>query len=218
MAAVTAIHGLSGRLTALRHISQSDRLLALDEIWSSHLSTADDRDAAALERDLPILRELAPEIGALTQQVAKSAGELRNLLSDLDPAVMEEAFDQIAAQHPLGEELRAPLAEVLEDYDLRGAAITACDDIVSQAVEEGKHLEEDIVKLEQGQLPPGSLSSRFRCALYLAGLGAGIALAVLSPPVLAMLAATQTVSGGILGWETGQCGQAWAAITAGRRA
>ena len=73
-----------------------------------------------------------------------------------------------------------PLAELLEEYSVRGAAIEACSFLEWQFPREIDAIAEKRRRLAEGEFQPGDMSPPARCALSGAKLGLATALIVVT--------------------------------------
>lgn len=210
---------LAGRGAAAKSLAAIDRLLLLDGVWSTAIGALDEEDAAAtidLQRDE--FTELMDDLQAALAEAVKRIRDLRGVLGATEDRDIAAAMNAFGEESP---EFAAVLERVftreIDEVDVRGAAIYACDYLVGQqeATEQALRIKYDT--LMEGQIPNPGLPASVRCALYLAGLGAAAAAVVASHGAIAIIgAAGGPATSAILSWEKSGCIESWKAITGGR--
>lgn len=208
-----------GRLAGMQALALIERLLLLDELWTRLMDdAASGDDRSALDRP-DVMRDLGRDIDAALGEVADRAYEVRLMLDSLTDEQFDRALDAVAATPGAPPELRSTLTDALPDYEPRGAAITACDYIVATHAEESALLYQKLDALERGEALGGDLRFPFRCAGFLAVVGAGVAATVITGGAAAVvgLQLASAVGGGVYGWSGAGCPRVLPEISFGRR-
>jgi len=160
-----------GRRAAVEVGSRLQRLIALDDLWTSELESRAGQGAMAQEEV-----EALSAIGNAMQQelefVPGQVDELASMLRELDGGQIEEALAALAVVPGLD---RSPgeLLEALPE-DLRGSIVSGCEYLSDHSGEEAQLLGQKIASIEaSGGVPPGDLRFPFRCAAMIALVGRG---------------------------------------------
>jgi hypothetical protein len=222
----------AGRLAALNALAGAHRLIVMDDLWTAELRGLLARGEAPPE-DTETLQELGNDLRAGLTEVQPLARDLGWMLNDLTEAEVEEGLDALASQVVQPGDVSSEWRAWLPDYTFRGAAIAACDYIVSEAEAEAAAVGKQLAELRDGAVPSGDLGRAFKCALILVtaaaavvgavgGAAAGVAAgAVGAAAILAWTGAgawcLSAVTAGILTWSEAKCSSTLAFIGRGRR-
>ncbi|HEX5990165.1 MAG TPA: hypothetical protein VFY75_08140 [Solirubrobacterales bacterium] len=182
-----------------------DRLGRVDDLWTAYLDGAATED---LERDRDELDHLAGGLIAAIEIAAESVARLRSMLEATDEEELEFAMQQIFDRYPdVVRDSRERLADLLAEYSFRGAAIDACAFLENQLPDERRDVEKKRKKLAAGELQPGDLGARARCALSGAKLGASALVVVMTGGAAAPIVVSGAIAVMDLAqtWEEG-CG------------
>jgi hypothetical protein len=153
---------------------QLDRLSTVDDLWTAYLAQATVDDVASQGEELD---RLASKMIDALDSARGGVGRLRITLEALSEDEIESALGQVEGEYPeLCGRARESLAELLEDYSVRGVGIEACAYLESQLPEEIGAVVEKRRRLAGGEFQPGDMSPQGRCALSGAKLGVAAAL------------------------------------------
>jgi hypothetical protein len=185
--------------------ARCQQLLALDDAWTSYLDKRDPDDVVGLEYDLaqlvPLVGEMLSLIGALSEDVVR----LREGVEGLSMQDIEQTIARLFAECPTErEQLNARLA-ALGEWDLRAAIIAAYRYIQSEAPAVMSDTARQIGDLAAGLQTPGDLPKAFRCAIYLALIGAGLVGSIGPHGVITGPALIGAIGNGTLGWDISGC-------------
>ena len=133
--------------------------------------------------------------------------EAAHALGRLSPNASDDALDALL------------LRNGLEDFDLRGAMITGCQYVLAEAANESGILAEKWQRLLVAEIPESDFRLSFKCALYLAGVGAcvGATIATGGAPLLVGVAVAGQASLAAHGWASSGCAGTVQEISGGRR-
>jgi len=202
-------------------VAAIDRLLILDDVWSTAIRALGPEDQAAIESQRDEFTEL---MGDLDQALVEAIAQVRELQMVLNSATDEDIAVAVGALGYESPEFAAAADRVftqqIDDVGPRGAAIYACQYLIGQEDETRHALRAKYDELMAGQPPNPGLPRPVRCALYLAGLGAAAATVIATHGgALAMVGAVGGPSTtAILSWEASGCVESWRTITKGRLA
>jgi hypothetical protein len=155
-----------------------DRLSAVDDLWTAYLAqaTVDDVTSQGPEFD-----QLASRMIDELEKARGGVERLRGTLEGISEDEIEFALSQVESEYPeLYGSARDSLAELLEEYSVRGAAIEACSFLELQLPNEIDAVAEKRRRLADGEFQPGDMSPPARCALSGAKLGLATALIVVT--------------------------------------
>lgn len=209
----------AGRLAAVRAMISTHRLIALDDLWTAQLdAAAAGTDTSAVE-DLDALQQLVDEMRDGLGTIGDSAYEVRMMLDQLGDEAVDEALDAIAESPTGPSELRSMLTSALPDYEVRSAAITACDYVRATASEETEVLSQKLAAVRAGERPTGDFRLPFKCAALLMLVGAGVAgtIGLGGAPLFVGLSVSSSCGLGALGWMESHCPRVLPTISGGRR-
>lgn len=145
------------------------RLDAIDDLWTAYLDSATPGEVAG-QRDE--LEQLAGQLIDALGSARGSVERLRTMLEGTGENEIESALQEIAQNHPEVEEAyRRDLAELLDEYSVRGVAIEACIYLEGQLPAEIAAVKEKRQRLLAGEYQPGDMSPGAKCALSAAMLG-----------------------------------------------
>ncbi len=208
-----------GRLAATQAVALMQRLLLLDDLWTQLMdAAASGADSSAIDR-AEVMRDLVRDMQEGLQEIPDRMYEVRLMLDSLTDEEFDRGLDAIAASPGAPSDLRSALAAALPDYEPRGASITACDYIIATRAEESALLFEKLDALERGETPGGDFRVPFKCAGFLAVVGAGVAATIMTGGAAAAvgLQLASVVGGGAFGWSGAGCPPVLPQISFGRR-
>lgn len=209
---------LSGARAGLRALTTLQDALALDDLWTAYLANMDFDDTARLELDVP---ELVSLVGAMLGRIGQGTSdvrELRNVLDGYTSDEFEEAVAGLFADRQVeGAQVERNLAGVREDWELRGAVIAACRYIEAETPSVMAETAQQLAGLAAGLSAPGDFPPPFRCALFLAVVGAGIVGSIGPHGLITAPTLVNAVAGGALGWGSSGCGETLEALARHRR-
>jgi hypothetical protein len=215
---IPAVGTTLARLAALNAAAEIQRLLLLDDLWSDLLERARrGEDTAALD-DIESMEMLVTELDAGLSRLKDSAYALRQILDATPHGEFAEALARLAEQPESPPHLLARLEAALPDYELRSAAIEACDYVLEEIGNEMGLLYSKLERLREGEVPEGDFRLTFRCALFLASAGASVVgtIGLGGAPVYVGLAVAGALGPAVLAWES-TCRGRLAEVTRGRR-
>jgi hypothetical protein len=199
-----------GRFASLKAGQLIGKLIALDDLWTTELAVAKGSEELTDSTIQPLI-ELVEEMEEGLREVVGPVRELRLMLDEEagDEAV-EQALEDIGKSDWAHPDLTAMVTgEMIPGFSLRGAVITACDYISEVAPSESVVLNGKMTSIRRNRsIPDGDFGLPFRCALLLGLVGAGIALALSTPPghvALVAIGIVHEVGLGALSWRETNC-------------
>jgi hypothetical protein len=161
---------------------------------------------------------LYAELDSALDQLPNLVTDLRRTLVSASDAQLDAARDAIFEQSPI---VRALFDDVFEDevaeVGLRGAAINATDYLTTETAEERSLVQREFDRAISGQETVGDLRPAFRCALYLAKLGAAAVGVLASHGTVLIVAAVVPLSAdAVENWKKSSCKECWHEIHRGR--
>jgi hypothetical protein len=182
---------LAARSFATAFTLDADRLNALDDVWTAYLN--EDHDPLELERDYPSLQRLGAEIIDLLASLAEKSPELRQLILEF-PSDLDEELDLLVADHPAKEWLLAnrPAGHLAEN------ALQACERIQLETPEAILEIAKKLKQLAAKEFTSGDIPQALKCAILMAGIGAGVLAVCAGPGALIALPAA-VVAGASIG-------------------
>jgi len=155
-----------------------DRLSAVDDLWTAYLAQATADDVASQGQELD---QLASRMIDELEKARGGVERLRGMLEAISEDEFGFALSRVESEYPeLYGSARESLADLLEEYSVRGAAIEACSFLESQLPKEIDAVVEKRRRLAEGEFQPGDMSPPARCALSGAKLGLATALIVVT--------------------------------------
>jgi hypothetical protein len=206
--AVAARFGLETQKTAVDALLASERMNALDDVWTGYVANANPSDIEMRERDLPTVQQIADELSEAIASAGALARELRFIFDspEMDPDTVDRAFGELMDQYPAGTAyLERP--ELFPDYDLRGAIIESCRYIEETADSARQELAEQVAAFANEQRGSGDIPASLKCAGYLMALGGAVTLVVASHGTALAIGGHAALTGGgaIKQWEKSGC-------------
>lgn len=217
-AVVPAVGTASARVAASVAAADVHRLLLLDDLWTDLLERAQrGHDMTAID-DLEGMEALVAELDDGLARLRDSAYRLRYLLDATPATEFAGALAYLASQPEAPPRLVERFEGALPDYELRSAAIEACDYVLEELEREIELVHEKLTVLRGGHVPEGDFRLTFRCALFLVAAGATVAGAIGlgGAPVFVGLTVFGTLTSAALSWET-TCAGRIAEVTRERR-
>jgi hypothetical protein len=170
---------LAGAIAATRASIVIDRVLALDDLWTANLRGLDSDDRAAIDQHLPELRELVIELAGALDSLAEPLKELEYVLESSSESDFDAGLDRLTNAVPgVRDTLSHMFEHEITGIGPKGATIFACQYLQEEAGDERDRLWGKYERLEGGGPPDPDLRPSFRCALYLAKVGASSALSI----------------------------------------
>jgi hypothetical protein len=207
-------------LVAANAAAVAYRLNVLDDIWTAYLGQLDPDDAPALERDRDVITSLGNAIIELIPEVAARAGDVRMMFGGLRDEDFSEARARLEEADPqLVGELSDLLATEMDDYEIRGATIEACDFLIDTADEETDVLVAKLDRVTSGGFTRGDVRPPWKCAVYVLEIGVETALAIAAGamPPYQLLGMALVIRRAYSGWKASGCREFWRQITRFRR-
>jgi hypothetical protein len=208
-----------GRYVATQTSALVQRLLALDDLWTAELRQASSRGPLQ-DSDVDTFRDLVDELRRGLGEMEARAAEIRYMLDETRDDQFEHAFSRIAESEDAPPDLAELALGNLADYELRGAAITACDYVREMAGAEADLLSEKLRTIEDlGEVPMGDWRIPFRCAglMMLVGIGVAGTIGLGGPPVFVAMTTVSGVGLGVREWIKDDCPTHLPEIGFGRR-
>jgi hypothetical protein len=197
----------------------AQRLVTVDDLWTAQLDAAASGRDDSILGDSEALEALADEFRTGLREIGDRAYEVRLMLSEMTDEAVEKALSAIATTPGAPADLVQMLRSGVADYEPRSASIAACDYLRDTAEEELGLIEEKVVALKRGAVPPGDLRLPFKCAVMLMMVGAGVVASVGlgGAPLYVGLAVASQCGLGAVGWVEGRCHKSMELIGQGRR-
>jgi hypothetical protein len=191
-AVANEVESLATRSFATAFVLDADRLNVLDDHWTAYLD--EDHDALDLERDYGSLQKLGGEIIELLALVAARSAELRQLVQEF-PSDLDKELELLLAEHPAREWLleNRPTGYLAEN------TILACKAIQSATPNAILEIAQKLDRLSSGGFTRGDIPQALKCAIVMAGVGAGVLAACAGPGALIALPAAVVAGAGIGG-------------------
>jgi len=197
----------AARAAAVQSLLLAQRVLMLDDVWTMEVERATGRAHELTESDIEVLEGHVRHLQRSLEETPMRARELRLVLEEMTGDDVDAGLAAFADSPATPPDLVARVERSLPDYDLRSAAIEACDYLIEEVEEDIRLLEQQLHTLRAEQLPPGDIRLTSRCAFHLLLSGAGIAFAVASGGAAALvgLGVVVGVGQGVYGWEDARC-------------
>jgi hypothetical protein len=210
------VGSVAAQTAAVELMTAVDRVLLLDDIWTSTLDAFRDEDAHPTGAELEDLGRIVDVINRAIGEIVERLPEFRLILSSAADEAVGQPLAGLLDQDPEAREAFASIfQEDITEVGPRGASIAAVDYLAHEFGAEQDNLRGKYQRLASGEPPDPDLRPPFRCALYLAKLGA-TAVAVASTHGLVLIAG---VVGGteqvVTGWKKSRCREFWDSITRG---
>lgn len=178
-----------------------DRLLALDDLWTSYL---DDAGRDDIVRDLSDLEALVADMNtglAGARDDVRIAGKQLEKASDeqVTRAIGKLLQDQANDRSGLRERFIDDLAEL----GVRRSLLVACRYVDWAAEKEMGFLNDKLELLREGKFEPGDIGPRMRCMLELAGIACCAVPCILATPACAGLAGAAILYASA--WDSSGC-------------
>lgn len=169
MPEVITRYSLREQVQAVELELQLGRLSATDDLWTAYLDGATPEDAQRESREVD---QLAIRLIEDLRVAEATVGRLRSMLEASPEAEFDFALERIAERYTdIYLASRERLADLLDEYSIRGVAIEACAYLESQVPKEVALVEEKRERLRAGEFQTGDMSPPARCALSGAKLG-----------------------------------------------
>jgi hypothetical protein len=213
-----AAGGLADAFPSVEAVLAIEELLLLDDLWTSALEDLSSEDPAEVQGQGENFGQLVERMDRALAELPQRLGPLEAILNAADDEDIARALTQIAE---VGEIDRVLLEEVafageIAEPGPRGAAILACQFLQQEVETERDLLARKYAILVEGRVPDPDLRPIFRCALYLAKIGAGAAAAIGTHGLTLAYHLGKAVGTGLFGWKKSECVATWHEITRGR--
>jgi hypothetical protein len=211
------IGSVAGQTAAIELMAAVDRVLLLDDLWTATLNRFLAEDTQPTGAELEDLARIVDVIDRAIGEVVEKLPEFRWILSSADDEALNNALEVLLEQDPEARETFASIFEEdITEVGPRGASIAASDYLAHEFGAERDNLRAKYDRMAAGEPPDPDLRPPFRCALYLAKLGAA-AVAVTGTHGLVLLAGAFTgTEQAISGWKKSRCKEFWNSITRGK--
>lgn len=206
---------LAGALVGIRALADAERLLVLDDLWTSALEGMDPDDPIAIERQQEAFGHLVAALDETPSGFPIHLKELEGVLNSVSDEAVEEALNEVL-EGDATQSLAMVFGDEITEVGPRGAGIFACQFLLEETAQERSILAAKYERLAVGELPDPDLRPIYRCALYLAKLGAAAVAVIGSHGLVLAMHIGKAVGTGIRGWKKARCVDAWAEITGGR--
>jgi hypothetical protein len=205
---------LLSRTASAVAFSRTMEVLALDDVWTRHLSAPRSDESGDPEFDSLI--ELADRLDAALAALPEALESVRPVLEVVDEPLIHTFVEVIANDDPRAraalERLRADQPGELWRETLDGA----CQVIQDATAEEREILQGKRRLAESGELPDPDLRPGFRCGLSLVGVAAAATATILSGGAAGVVPLTLTGQATtlVVAWNGTGCPKAWESLRA----
>ena len=180
----------------------TQRLLVLDDVWTSYLDHASPDD---VRRDLPDLKRLVKEMQKGLTEIRRRLPAAIDRLAQLSDEDIEQALTRLLdADAANATDLRASFAEDVGEEGLRRTLVAACVYVDLEAEEEIEYLGAKLDRLRKGKFEPGDMRPGTRCAVELVGVALG-AVGCAAGLLGCVSAVGPIVTGLVLSWKESGC-------------
>jgi len=209
--------GLAGAFAGVDAIVASEEILLLDDLWTSALDDLEADDPAGVQSQAEDFGQLVERMDHALAELPERLQKLEGILSGVSDNEVSDALSKIVGGNEIDQDALAKVfgADITE-IGSRGAAILACQFLQEEVGRERDILASKYRVLASGVVPDPDLRPIFRCALYLAKLGASAAAVIGSHGLVLAYHVGKVVTTGLMGWRRSQCIATWNEITRGR--
>ena len=145
----------AARAAAVQSLLLAQRVLMLDDVWTMEVERATGRAHELTESDIEVLEGHVRHLQRSLEETPMRARELRLVLEEMTGDDVDAGLAAFADSPATPPDLVARVERSLPDYDLRSAAIEACDYLIEEVEEDIRLLEQQLHTLRAEQLPPG---------------------------------------------------------------
>jgi hypothetical protein len=209
--------GLAGAFAGVDAIVASEEILLLDDLWTSALDDLEADDPAGVQSQAEDFGQLVERMDHALAELPERLQKLEGILNEVSDDEVSDTLSKIVGDNEIDQDALAKVfgADITE-IGPRGAAILACQFLQEEVGRERGILASKYSVLVSGAVPDPDLRPIFRCALYLAKLGASAAAVIGSHGLVLAYHVGKVVTTGLMGWRRSQCIATWNEITHGR--
>ncbi len=183
-------------------VMSTQRLLILDDIWTSYLDHASSDD---VQRDFPDLKRLVKDMQKGLSEIRRRIPSTIDRLAQLSDDDIHQAFSRLFdAAATNAAEVRASFEKDVGEEGVRRTLVAACMYVDLEAEDEIEYLGAKLHRLREGRFEPGDMRPGTRCAVELAGVALG-AVGCATGPLGCISAVGPIVTGLVLNWKESGC-------------
>jgi hypothetical protein len=160
---------LQDRCLAARTVATFERLMLLDEVWTSYLGNA----VRVRKHDIAALESLTSEMYTLLDDAKKRAQVMKRPIAKLDIDWDKQFMSMINSAHVSRGIRTQVLRRVALDGGIRTRTLKALVEIVKTASVDQQEVKRKMQIIREGRYAPGDI--RLACVIDAAGMGVGIA-------------------------------------------
>ncbi|HEY2053164.1 MAG TPA: hypothetical protein VGH14_04425 [Solirubrobacterales bacterium] len=199
---------LPGRVAATNAAGTLQYLVTLDDLWTAELESRSGQGSLDAE-EIEALSALGNSMRERLEFVPGQMRDLSEMVEEVDDATVEDALSEIV-RIAAETEVALNLSEAIEGLrqDFRAVVVDACNYLIENSGAEANTVAEKTAAIrEAGEVPPGDLKFPFKCAAFLALVGAGVTAAIGfgGAPILVGLGVANQVGLGAFGWRAADC-------------
>jgi hypothetical protein len=202
-------------------IACADRLILLDDLWTSAVSQLRELDREEVQSMLEEFASLATALRDGLDELGQRLPEFQRSLEEIGEAEVNEGLQELSDRaSDGGAAFREMFHEQITEVGPYGAGNLACVYLAGNIESEKRLLDSKIALIRAGDAPEPDLSPPFRCALFMAKIaGVGVATVLTHGLVAFAVLIADRLDIAIAGWSRpGEppCRAVWAQITGGR--
>ena len=202
------------RLNALQVFSNMQRLDALDDLWTLQLEAAREKYDSTLVDYPATATAWVRTIQAGLIDLRPSVETLQQMLEDEESDNFNLAL-QVVVENAEPAERRALAVDAISGIDWLESAKRACELLLKDTDGEFEVLEKKLGLLHHHEVPEGDFGPRFKCALSVAALSAGViaTLGLGGAPLYVGLSIGGNITMFVVAWKSTGCPQVVKDIT-----
>jgi hypothetical protein len=208
---------LAGSTVAAEAMASVDRLLLLDDLWTSSLSELDPSAPASVQGMSDDFKDLVGAMDGSLWELGDRLPKFQDVLQSAEASEVDQALREILRPRPDAASAYEKMFEAdITEVGVYGAGNLACQYIVRELDAERTTLAAKLVQIEKGEVPDPDLRPPFRCALFLAKLVAAGVVVIGSHGLALAAGIFDGVDRAVSEWNKSRCKDLWGAITGGR--
>lgn len=159
---------LAERYRAVQTLTNFQRLLWLDDVWTRHLKAA----TMVPKEDVATLQLLSDEMLKLIIDVPRDAQGVREIVARNQQGIEADLPKGAAESQLPGKRIEELLTKIKDNGGFANVVQHATTALIQEAKEESHQLAAKMQKIAEGNFAQGDLRKLFRCGLYGAAAGA----------------------------------------------